>query len=149
MTPPRGRPPILFPLFASADTLPGIGPKASAALAQMGIERPRDLILTLPASGIRRRRVERLAGIRPPETVTVTVTVGRHHPPTGRGRPWRVICGDGPNDLVLVFFHPRRDWIEGQLPTGQRRILSGKVELFDGVLQMVHPDHILRESEAL
>ncbi|MFV0301677.1 MAG: ATP-dependent DNA helicase RecG [Paracoccus sp. (in: a-proteobacteria)] len=149
MTPPRGRPPILFPLFAGADTLPGIGPKAMAALGQMGIDRPRDLMLTLPASGVRRRRLDRLAEARPPETVTVTVTVGRHQPPTGRGRPWRVICGDGPNDLVLVFFHPRRDWIEGQLPTGQRRILSGKVELFDGVLQMVHPDHILRESEAL
>lgn len=52
---PKGRPPALFPLFAGLDTLPGIGPKGQAALAQMGIERPRDLILTLPASGVARR----------------------------------------------------------------------------------------------
>ncbi|AUH35517.1 ATP-dependent DNA helicase RecG [Paracoccus tegillarcae] len=149
MTTPKGRPPALFPLFASADTLPGVGPKALAALAQLGIDRPRDLILTLPNSGVRRRRLERLADARAPETVTVAVTVGRHMPPNSRGRPWRVLCSDGANDLTIVFFHPRRDWIESQLPTGQRRVVSGKVELFDGMAQMVHPDHILREDEDL
>lgn len=149
MSATKGRPPALFPLFAAADTLPGVGPKAQAALAQLGIDRPRDLIMTLPNSGVRRRRLKRLADARPPETVTVEITVGRHSPPSGRGRPWRVLCSDGANDLTIVFFHPRRDWIESQLPTGQRRIVSGKVELFDGMAQMVHPDHILREGEEL
>ncbi|MDP5308097.1 ATP-dependent DNA helicase RecG [Paracoccus spongiarum] len=150
VTPPKGRPPALFPLFAGLDTLPGIGPRGAAALAQMGIERPRDLILTLPASGVTRRRIARLADGCPPETITVTITVGRHHPPPARGRPWRVHCGDGAGgDLTLVFFHPRRDWIEAQLPAGARRVVSGKLELFDGLAQMVHPDHILREDAAL
>lgn len=149
MSAPKGRPPALFPLFAAIDTLPGIGPKGQAALAQMGIERPRDLILTLPASGITRRRIERLCDSRPPEIVTITVTVLRHHPPASRGRPWRVHCSDGAGDLTLVFFHPRRDWIEQQLPVGARRVVSGKVELFDGLAQMVHPDHMLRDDEPL
>ena len=148
MTPPKGRPPALFPLFADVETLPGIGPKGRAALAQMGIERPRDLILTLPVSGVTRRRIARIADARPPEIVTVTVTVGRHHPPPSKGRPWRIHCGDGTNDLTLVFFHPRKEWIESQLPTGARRVVSGKVELFDGLAQMVHPDHVQREDEA-
>ena len=55
MSQPGGRPPALFPLFAAIDTLPGIGPKGRAGLEQMGIERPRDLILTLPHSGVTRR----------------------------------------------------------------------------------------------
>ena len=146
---PAGRPPALFPLFAAVDTLPGIGPKGAAALAQMGVETPRDLVMTLPNSGVTRRRIDRLTDARPPETVTIAVTVGRHHPSTARGRPWRVHCSDGVNDLTLVFFHPRKDWIEKQLPTGARRVISGKIELFDGLAQMVHPDHILREDEAL
>ena len=54
---PRGRPPALFPLFAGAGTLPGIGEKAETALAQIGITRPRDLILTLPSGGVARRQV--------------------------------------------------------------------------------------------
>ncbi|MCG6113031.1 MAG: ATP-dependent DNA helicase RecG [Paracoccus sp.] len=149
MTAPKGRPPALFPLFAGIDTLPGIGPKGRAALEQMGIDKPRDLILTLPASGITRRRIARIADARAPEIVTITVTVTRHHPPQVRGRPFRVHCSDGDGDLTLVFFRPRDNWIESQLPVGGRRIISGKLELFDGLAQMVHPDHILAEDEAL
>ena len=147
MTEPKGRPPALFPLFSDVDTLPGIGAKGRAALAQLGIDRPRDLILTLPTGGVLRRRIERIADARPPEIVTVAVTVGRHVPPAARGRPWRVQCSDGVNDLMLVFFHPRQDWIESHLPTGARRIVSGRVELFDGLAQMVHPDHVLRDAD--
>lgn len=150
VTATKGRPPALFPLFAGVDTLPGIGPKGQAALAQMGVERPRDLVMTLPNSGVIRRRIDRIADAHPPEIVTITVTVGRHAAPAQRGRPWRVHCADmAGGDLTLVFFHPRRDWIESQLPTGSRRIVSGKVELFDGLAQMVHPDHMLREEEPL
>ena len=144
---PRGRPPALFPLFAGADTLPGIGAKAESALAQIGITRPRDLILTLPASGIARRSIDRLAEAQPPEIITVAVTVGRHYPPAARGRPYRVICSDGAQDIAVVFFRPRPEWIADQLPTGQRRVLSGKIELFDGRAQMVHPDHIQRPED--
>lgn len=150
VTAPKGRPPALFPLFAGVDTLPGIGPKGQAALAQMGIERPRDLVMTLPNSGVIRRRIDRIIDARAPEIITIPVTVGRHFPPAQRGRPWRVHCADDAGgDLTIVFFHPRRDWIESQLPTGSRRIVSGKVELFDGLAQMVHPDHMLREEEPL
>jgi len=141
-----GRPPALFPLFASLETLPGVGPRAAEAFAQLGVTRPRDLILTLPHSGIRRRAIAHLAEAHPPEIVTVTVRVERHHPPATKGRPWRVQCSDGTSELQLVFFHPRRDWIEGQLPAGARRLVSGKVELFDGMAQMVHPDLIAPEG---
>ncbi len=145
---PKGRPPALFPLFAGLDTLPGIGPKGQAALAQMGIERPRDLILTLPASGVARRALGRISEARAPEMVTLIVTVMRHHPPLSRGRPWRVHCQDlHGDDVTLIFFHPKGDWIERQLPVGQRRIVSGKFELFEGLAQIVHPDHILREDQ--
>ncbi|WBU54290.1 ATP-dependent DNA helicase RecG [Paracoccus sp. SCSIO 75233] len=146
---PKGRPPVLFPLFAGVETLPGIGPKAAAALENIGVTRPRDLIFTLPNSGIRRRAVNAVAELRPPEIATITVTPDRHAAPTARGRPYRVICSDGHGgDLVLIFFHARRDWLERELPVGQKRIVSGKVELFDGIAQMVHPDHILPVSEA-
>ncbi|SMO55111.1 ATP-dependent DNA helicase RecG [Paracoccus laeviglucosivorans] len=141
-----GRPPALFPLFAGLETLPGIGPKAAEAFAQMGVSRPRDLVLTLPHSGIRRRPIARLAEAQPPEIVTITLTVERHQPPTGKGRPWRVYCSDGKSDLQLVFFHARKEWIEAQLPVSARRVISGKIELFDGTAQMVHPDHVAPEQ---
>ncbi len=41
-----GRPEILFPLFAGAETLPGVGPKTAQSLAQMGVVTPRDLLFS-------------------------------------------------------------------------------------------------------
>lgn len=146
---PVGRPPVLFPLFSEVETLPGIGPKAGAALQAMGNLRTRDLIFTLPANGIVRRTVSCISDICPPEVVTLTVTISHHIAPSARGRPYRVICTDGQSDLVLIFFHARRDWLERELPVGGIRIVSGKVESFDTVIQMVHPDYILPENASL
>ena len=144
---PKGRPPVLFPLFAGVETLPGVGPKAAEAFAALNVTRPRDLLFHLPVAGIARRTVARLADLRPPEIATVTVRVLRHHQPASKGRPWRVICADDSGDLALVFFHARAPWIESQLPIGATRVISGKVELFDGLAQMVHPDHVLSPSD--
>jgi ATP-dependent DNA helicase RecG len=47
-----------------------------------------------------------------------------------------------------LFPRPRPTALAKLLPTGQRRLVSGKVELFDGIAQMVHPDHVLRPEDA-
>ncbi|WP_116131968.1 ATP-dependent DNA helicase RecG [Tropicimonas sp. IMCC34043] len=143
-----GRPPILFPLFAGLESLEGVGPKTAELLAQAGIERPRDLLFTLPHAGVDRRRVDTIRGLELPATATVEVTVGRHTKALRKGGPYRVEVEDAATSFQLVFFHARDDFLMRQLPTGQRRLVSGKLELFDGVAQMVHPDHILRPDEA-
>ena len=143
-----GRPESLFPLFAGLETLEGVGPKVAKSLEKIGIERPRDLIFTLPHSGIDRRRRTTIQGADLPATLTIEVEVGRHLPSRSRTAPYRIEVRDAQTTFQLVFFHARGDWLSKQLPTGQRRLVSGKVELFDGIGQMVHPDHILPPDEA-
>jgi len=143
-----GRPPALFPLFAGLDTLPGVGPKAVQAFAQMAVDKPRDLLFTLPHSGVDRRLRRSIREVTPGSTVTVEVEIGGHVPPRRKGGPARVHVRDSETEFQLVFFHARGDWLDRQLPTGQRRVISGKLELFDGVAQIVHPDHVLRPEEA-
>ncbi len=143
-----GRPEILFPLFAEATKLSGVGPKLAQNLGQMGITRPRDLLLTLPYTGTDRRLRHTVRDVSAPATVTVEVEIGLHHPNAVKGRPYRVTVQDSETSFQLVFFHARADWLRQTLPTGQRRIISGKLEIFDGVAQIVHPDHILRREEA-
>ena len=142
------RPPILFPLFGELETLPGIGPKAAKAFQGLEATRPRDLIFLMPHSVVDRRRRLSVREVTPPATVTLEVEVGAHFPARRKGGPTRVMVRDGLTEFPLVFFHARGDTLSRQLPTGQRRVISGKVELFDGILQMVHPDHILRLEEA-
>jgi ATP-dependent DNA helicase RecG len=142
------RPPVLFPLFADLETLDGVGPKTAKALAQIDVLRPRDLIFTLPHSGVDRRRRATIREVQALAMVTVEVEVGRHHPPRQKGRPYKVEVLDSKTTFQLVFFHARDDWLKKQLPTGQRRLISGKLEIFDGVAQIVHPDHMVRLEEA-
>lgn len=142
-----GRPEILFPLFAELESLAGIGPKTATHFAQMAVEKPRDLLFTLPHSVIDRRRRHSIRAAEVPSVVTVDVEVGTHHPPRSRGRPYRVSVTDTEESFLIVFFHAKPDYVQRILPTGQRRLISGRIEHFDGVVQMVHPDHILRPDE--
>ena len=142
------RPEALFPLFAGLDTLPGVGEKTLRAFAGLEVTRPRDLLFVLPHSVVDRRRRLSIREVTPPATLTVEVEVGAHFPPRRKGGAARVMVRDGMTEFPLVFFHARGDWLTRQLPTGQRRVISGKIELFDGIAQMVHPDHILRLEEA-
>ena len=142
------RPEALFPLFAEVQTLDGIGPKTAKAFVALGVERPKDLLFLLPNSGIDRTRKASIREVALPATVTVEVEVGCHFPPRSKGKPYRVMVRDPMLEFQLVFFHARGDFLQGLLPTGQRRLVSGRVELFDGIAQMVHPDHVLRPEEA-
>jgi len=142
------RPEPLFPLFADLETLQGVGPKTAQHLGALHISRPRDLIFTLPHSGVDRSPRESVQGALPGDVVTVEVTVGAHKAPRNRAGAYRVTVEDEQVAFQLVFFHARSNYLQSILPEGARRVISGKVEMFDGVVQMVHPDHILPLEEA-
>jgi ATP-dependent DNA helicase RecG len=143
----KGRPEVLFPLFAGLETLDGVGPKTAKNFTGLAVETPKDLLLTLPQGGIDRALKASIRDVALPGTATVEVTVGRHRPPSGRG-PYRVEVDDAATRFELVFFHARGDYLQRLLPTGARRVVSGRLELFDSVAQMAHPDHVLPPEEA-
>lgn len=144
------RPDILFPLFAEMTTLPGVGPKNAVNYERLcGGGLVRDVVLLSPSGAIDRTPRETVMGARDGDVVTVEILVGKHHPaPRGASRPYRVDAEDAGTSFLLVFFHAHGDYLQKQLPTGERRLISGKVERFDGVYQMAHPDHIAPPSAA-
>ncbi|WP_299650973.1 ATP-dependent DNA helicase RecG [uncultured Jannaschia sp.] len=144
-----GRPERLFPLFAGLETLPGIGPKTAKLMANLRVAVPKDLLFTLPTGGIDRSPVASIRDVTLPDVATVPVTVGRHMPPATKGRPYRIEVEDARTTFQVVYFRGSGDAHMRTLPPGARRILSGKVELYDGMAQMPHPDHVLAEDETL
>lgn len=142
------RPEALFPLFGDLTALDGVGPKTAQSLEALDIEAPRDLLFLLPYSGIDRRLLPSIQGVDLPATLTVEVRVGNHRPSRSRTGAYRIDVEDAHFAFELLFFRGRADYLQKILPTGQRRIVSGRVELFDGRAQMVHPDHVLAPDDA-
>ncbi len=141
------RPEILFPLFADLKGLDGVGPRTAEHFAKMDVEKPRDLLFTLPHNIVDRKIISSINQAELPSVVTVEVEVGLHQPNAVKGKPYRVMVQDAETSFQLVFFHAHADWLRKQLPAGQRRVISGKLEIFDGLAQMVHPDYILCAGE--
>ncbi len=145
------RPLVLNPLFAALTSLPGVGPKLEKLYAYLlDREAPRvvDLLFHLPSGVIDRRARPKLRDALPDQIVTVAVTVDKHRPsPPHRSRaPYRIYAHDDTGDLTLTYFNARRDYLEKLLPVGETRYVSGKVEFYDGTLQMVHPDRVVDEA---
>ena len=58
-----------------------------------------------------------------------------------------MLVEDDTGDVELVFFLANAEWIKKRLPVGATRWISGKLELWDGRLQMVHPDRVMDAEE--
>ena len=144
------RPEVLFPLFAELTALDGVGPKTARLLARLD-DRPPGPPDPHPADRRHRPPPARLdpRGAACPRSSPSRSRSACTSPAARRTRPYRVHVRDALTEFQLVFFHAREDWLRRMLPAGQRRIVSGRVELFDGIAQMVHPDHILRPGEDL
>lgn len=135
------RPEILFSLFQPVTGLRGVGPRVAAAMERLGVQRVIDLLWLLPTGVVDRSYRPALEDAEPGRIITAEVEVTEHR--QGRGRqPYRIFATDGTATLAMIYFHPRKDWLQRVLPEGSRRIISGKLEVFNDQLQMPHPDHV-------
>src|SRR5437016_12198914 len=143
---------LLNPLFAPVTSLSGVGPKQDKLLRYLlgRDETPRliDLLLHLPASVIDRRARPKIRDALPGTVVTLEVTVDRHRPPPPRSSraPHLVYASDDTGDVVLTYFRALPGYVEKLLPLGAKRYVSGTLQMYDGIPQIVHPDRVVDEA---
>ena len=146
------RPALLNPLFAPVTRLTGVGPKQDKLFRYLlgRTETPRlvDLLLHLPASVIDRRQRPKVCDAVPGTVATLEVTVDRHRPPPPRSprAPHLVYVSDETGDVVLTYFRAKPGYVEKLLPVGAKRYVSGTVQIYDGMLQITHPDRVIDEE---
>jgi ATP-dependent DNA helicase RecG len=146
------RPALLNPLFAPVTSLSGVGPKQDKLFRYLlgRDETPRlvDLLLHLPASVIDRRARPKIRDAVPGTVVTLEVTVDRHRPTPGRNprAPHLVYASDETGDVVLTYFRAQPGYVEKLLPVGSKRYVSGTAQMYDGTLQITHPDRVVDEA---
>ena len=146
------RPPLLAPLFASARALKGVGPRIEALLNKLVAPRHQgahartvDLLWHFPVGIVDRSLIPRIADAKVGELATLEVTVAEHRPGGGRaGRraPYRVLVEDDSSALELIYFKADPTYLKRLLPVGSKKLISGKLEAYDGLLQMPHPDYV-------
>ncbi len=148
------RPPRLAALFATVRSLKGVGPKVEGLLNKLVAPRQPsaharviDLLWHLPVGLIDRAITPRIVDARIGDLATLEVTVTEHRPGGGRRRgaraPYRVLVEDASAALELVYFNADPAYLKRLLPEGSKRLISGKLESYDGWLQMPHPDHVM------
>ena len=141
------RPDILNPLFAEVKVLPGVGPRIAKGIEQCAGPLVVDLLWHLPSGLIDRSFSPSIAEAPPGVIVTLKVKVEKHHKPAVKRLPYKVRCSDESGELTLVFFHAHEKYLLENLPIGETRVVSGRTERYGDDIQLVHPDHIVPESE--
>ena len=142
------RPVVLFPLFADVTTLPGIGPRFGKLIAKLAGPKVVDLLWHRPFGLVDRRFQPSIADAPEGRVCTLKVRIDEHVSPPNPRRPYRVIARDASGTVELVFFHAKGDWLTKALPIGEIRLVSGRVERFQGRVQMAHPDRMVAEDQA-
>ncbi|MCK5554722.1 MAG: DEAD/DEAH box helicase, partial [Alphaproteobacteria bacterium] len=136
------RPFVLDPLFKSTKAVSGVGPRMTRLLEKAAGARVVDLFWHLPSGFIDRRYAPKIADAQAGQVATLTVTIDEHASPRRPSLPYKVRCHDDSGVVDLIFFNVKGDYLSQQLPVGEQRIVSGKLEVYNNVLQMPHPDII-------
>jgi ATP-dependent DNA helicase RecG len=109
-----------------------------------------DLLGHYPRRLAERGELTDLASLRVDEDVTVVADV---RSAAVKGPPQNprleVVIGDETATLQLVFFGRRSVWRERELRPGVRGLFAGKVGVFNGRRQLVHPEYMLLRGDPL
>ena len=140
------RPKILYKLFSNLETIKGIGPKNAKLIERLCGKYLLDLILHRPIAYIDRRNSPKIKDLSNNSIVTLILKVDGHTPSFNKRMPYKITCSDDTGQLNIVYFNLRGPYLKKMFPIGSKKVVSGKVEEFNGIFQMTHPQHIADEN---
>ena len=133
------RPDVLNSLFTEVEALKGVGPQLAKALHRLRLERVVDLLFHLPTGAIERVRAPAASPVLLGRNVVLEVKPFEVRQSSGRG-PTRIYSSDNDGNVITLAFFNAGGWAKKQLPLGEPRIVSGKLEAYGEQWQMVHPE---------
>jgi ATP-dependent DNA helicase RecG len=143
------RPAILNPLFAEVTALKGVGVQLAKPLERLGLARVVDVAFHLPTGYVDRLPREELDEADVGRVIAITLTPVDYRMSGSARAPARVQAVDGRGNYVsLTFFGGSSGWAKKQLPLGEPKRVSGRLDRYGDTLQIVHPDYIVAPGEA-
>ena len=134
------RPDILNPLFAEVEVLKGVGPQVSKTLKRLDLTRVVDVLYHLPTSAIERIQAPAASAALLGRNLILELTpFETRESRSGRG-PTRISASDSDGNAISLIYFNNPGWAKRQLPMGQKRIVSGKLEAYGDEWQIIHPE---------
>ncbi len=143
------RPEILNPLFAALTDLKGVGPQLAKPLTRLGLERVVDVLFHLPTGLISRFPVDRLDEAQAGQTIIVDLTAQDYRPGRSSRAPFGVEAFDSAGDHARLVYFGRTSGLARKLfPLGEKRRVSGRLDFYGEMRQIVHPDQVVELGDA-
>src|SRR5437763_8185585 len=134
------RPDVLNPLFAEVEVLKGVGPQIAKLLRRLDLTRVVDVLYHLPTGAIERIKASAASATLLGRNVIIEVRpFETRESRSGRG-PTRIFASDSDGNSISLIYFNNPGWAKRQLPTGQKRIVSGKLEQYGDEWQIIHPE---------
>jgi ATP-dependent DNA helicase RecG len=126
-------------LETSVTYVKGVGPVVAKKFEKLGVKTVRDLLYYFPHRHVDYSKLKKIADLKAGEEQTIIANVWQANEtrPGGR-RSTEAIVGDETGNLRVLWFN--QPYIAKNLSTNTRIILSGKVNLFNGWLQLASPE---------
>lgn len=144
-TPPS--PDVETALLASARAPKGARKDTMDLIAKVaGGRLVRDLVFLPPNSAIDRRLRVPIGETSDGDIATIEAEVDGHMPSRrigGKVLPHKVRLRDESGFLTITYFRGHEDMLNRMWPVGQTRLISGKITMYDGMRQMLHPDYVV------
>ena len=132
------RPEALNPLFTEVEALPGVGPQLAKLLKRLDITRTVDLAFHLPTGTIERVRAPAASAALLGRIVVLDLTPFESR--QGRSGPMRIFASDSAGNTITLVFFNNPGWAKKQLPVGETKIVSGRLDAYGDEWQIVHPE---------
>ena len=130
-------------LLAPARAPKGARKETMALIAKVaGGELVRDLVLLAPHNAIDRRKRVPIVETEEGDIATIEAEVDAHMPGY-RNLPYRIRLRDETGFLTVAYFRPNEEMLKRMWPVGQTRLVSGKINMYEGMRQMLHPDYVV------
>ena len=130
--------------------LPGVGPKRAELLSkELNINTFKDLLYYFPYKYIDRTRFYKIAELDPDLPLVQIKGIIRNYYAEGKGQGKRLVADftDDTGQIKLVWFKGLK-WITSSYPAGNEFIIFGKPGVFNGTINIVHPEIEATEKKA-
>ena len=128
--------------FDSIENIKGIGPKTSKLFEKLCGDRIIDLLLTIPRNYKKRKYIQNISDEYFKKEVALIVNVVKHLPQFNPKMPYKILCKTNNSEIEIIFFRGYIKYLKKILPTGEKKIICGKLEKLGNKYQIIHPESI-------